>query len=163
LTKIWEGKPTGAGMRFGIVMSRFNSTVTDKLLEGALLALARAEVAAEDVEVLRVPGAFEIPLAAKRLAETGRFAAVACLGAIIKGGTPHWDYLSRAVTDGIVRASLDTGVPMTNALLTTENLDQAVARAQGKGGDNKGYDAALAAVEVAVLHRRIASDGKGRS
>jgi 6,7-dimethyl-8-ribityllumazine synthase len=163
LTKIWEGKPSGPGLRFGLVLSRFNSTVTDKLLEGALEALAKARVASDDVEVVRVPGAFEIPLTAKRLAETRRFAAVVCLGAIVKGGTPHWDYLSRSVTDGVLRASLDTGIPMTNALLTTETFEQAVERSRGKGNDNKGYDAALAAVEVAVLHRMLATDATGRS
>lgn len=161
MAKIWEGKPSAPeGMRFAVVMSRFNSTVTDGLLEGALEAMKRARVAAEDVEVARVPGAFEIPLAAKRLAESGRFAAVICLGAVIKGGTPHWDYLSRTVTDGIERAALDTGVPMANALLTTETLEQAVERARGCGSDNKGYDAALAAVEMAVLLRRLATEGR---
>lgn len=154
MAKVWEGKASGEGLRFGIVMSRFNSTVTDRLLEGAVLALSRVSVAEGDVEVVRVPGAFEIPIAAKRLAATGRVAAIVCLGAIIKGGTPHWDYLSRAVTDGIVRASLDTDLPMTNAVLTTETLEQATERA-GKGSDNKGYDAAMAAVEMADLAGRL--------
>ena len=155
MTKIWEGKPTGAGMAFGVVVARFNSMVTDKLLEGALDALQRTGVDTDThVEVVRVPGAFEMPLAAKRLAETGRVAAVICLGAVVKGGTPHWDYLSDAVTAGITNASLQTNIPMTNALLTTENLDQANERA-GKGSDNKGYDAALAAVEMAELYGRL--------
>ena len=157
MTKIWEGKPNGNGRRFGIVVARFNSTVTDKLLEGALEALGRAHVDADDIEIVRVPGAFEMPLAAKRLAETGRVAGVVCLGAIIKGGTPHWDYLSASVTSAIGEASLFTSVPMTNALLTTENLEQALERA-GKGTDNKGnkgYDAALAAVEMAELYSRL--------
>lgn len=157
MTRIWEGKPTGAGLRFGVVMSRFNSHVTDKLLEGALEALARARVAPEDVEVVRVPGAFELPLAARKLAETGRVAGIVCLAAIVRGATPHWDYLSRTVTDAIGRVALDTGVAVTNAVLTTETLDQALERATGKGGDNKGYDAALAAVETAELHRRLSA------
>ena len=157
VTKIWEGKPNGKGRRFGIVVVRFNSTVTDKLLEGALEALRRAHVDADDIEVVRVPGAFEMPLAAKRLAETGRVAGVVCLGAIVKGGTPHWDYLSASVTTALVEASLLTSVPMTNALLTTENMEQALERA-GKAANNKGnkgYDAALAAVEMAELYSRL--------
>jgi 6,7-dimethyl-8-ribityllumazine synthase len=148
-------------MRFAVVMSRFNSGVTDKLLEGALEALKRAQVAAEDVEVVRVPGAFEIPLAAQTLAASGRFSGVVCVAAIIKGGTPHWDYLSRAVTDAVARVALDTGVPVTNAILTTETPEQAVARSRGRGSDNKGYDAALAAVETAVLHRALAGSRMG--
>lgn len=159
MTKIWEGKPSAPpGMRFAVVISRFNSTVTDGLLEGALEALKRAQVPAADVEVARVPGAFEIPLTAKRLAESGRFDAVVCLGAVIKGETPHWDYLSRSVTDALERAALATGVPITNAVLTTETLEQAVDRARGRGSDNKGYDAALAAVEMAVLFRQLATE-----
>jgi 6,7-dimethyl-8-ribityllumazine synthase len=144
-------------MRFGVVVSRFNSGVTDKLLEGALEALKRAQVAETDIEVVRVPGAFEIPLAAKTLAASGRVSGVICLGAIVKGGTPHWDYLSRSVTEAVLQVALETGVPSTNAILTTETLDQAIERATGRGSDNKGYDAALAAVETAVLHRALRS------
>jgi len=154
VTKIWEGKAVGASMCFGIVVGRFNSLVTDKLLEGALEALRRARVDEDDVEIMRVPGAFEIPLAAKRFAETGRFAAIICLGAIVKGGTPHWDYLAQAATSGICRASLETNVPMTNAVLTTDTMEHAVERSQ-KGSNNKGYDAALAAVEMAVLFEKM--------
>jgi len=154
VTKIWEGKAVGEGMRFAIVLGRFNSLVTDKLLEGALEALRRARVREDDVEVVRVPGAFEIPLAAKRLAETGRFAAVICVGAIVKGGTPHWDYLSQTATSGICQASLATNIPMTNAVLTTDTMEQAVERSR-PGSNNKGYDAALAAVEMAVLFEKL--------
>lgn len=156
MPKIWEGKPSAAaGMRFGVVVSRFNSGVTDKLLEGALEALRRAQVADGDIEVVRVPGAFEIPLAAKALAASGRVSGVICLGAIVKGGTPHWDYLSRSVTEAVLKVGLETGVPSTNAILTTETLEQAIERSTGRGSDNKGYDAALAAVETAVLHRAL--------
>ena len=163
MARIWEGKPSAApGMRFAVVVSRFNSGVTDKLLEGALEALKRAQVAGEDVEVVRVPGAFEIPLAAKALAASGRFSGVICVAAIVKGGTPHWDYLSRTVTDAVARVALDTGVPLTNAVLTTETLEQAVERSTGRGSGNKGYDAALAAVETAVLHRSLARGGNGK-
>ena len=157
MAKIWEGKPAGKGRRFGVVVARFNSTVTDKLLEGALEALGRAHVDADDIEVVRVPGAFEMPLAAKRLAETGRVSGIVCLGAIIKGGTPHWDYLSASVTTALVEACFSTNVPMANALLTTENLEQALERA-GKGAGNKGYDAALAAVEMADLYQRLGGE-----
>ena len=158
MAKIWEGKPSAlSGMRFGVVVSRFNSGVTDKLLEGALEALRRAQVADVDIEVVRVPGAFEIPLAAKALAVSGRVSGVICLGAIVKGGTPHWDYLSRSVTDAVLQVALETGVPSTNAILTTETLEQALERSTGRGSDNKGYDAALAAVETAVLHRALGS------
>jgi 6,7-dimethyl-8-ribityllumazine synthase len=161
MVRIWEGKPSApAGMRFAVVASRFNSGVTDKLLEGALEAFKRAQVKEENVEVVRVPGAFEIPLAAKALASSGRFAGVVCLAAIVKGGTPHWDFLSRAVTDAVAQVALETGVPVANAILTTETLDQAVERARGRGSDNKGYDAALAAVETAVLHRTLSRSGR---
>jgi 6,7-dimethyl-8-ribityllumazine synthase len=149
-------------MRFAVVMSRFNSTVTERLLAGALDALKRAQVEDDDVEVARVPGAFEIPLVAKRLAESRRFEAVICLGAIVKGGTAHWDYLSRTVTDAIARASLETGVTMTNAVLTTETLEQAMERSSGRGGQNRGYDAALAAVEVAALNRKLEESREAR-
>jgi 6,7-dimethyl-8-ribityllumazine synthase len=155
VTQVWEGKPNGEGLRFGVIVSRFNSTITDKLLEGALAALRRARVEEEDVLVLRVPGAFEIPLAGKTLARTGKVAAVVCVGAIIKGGTPHWRYLSETVTEQIGLAALETGIPFTNAVLTTESLEHAVERS-GKGSENKGYDAALAAVEMADLCRRLA-------
>jgi 6,7-dimethyl-8-ribityllumazine synthase len=159
---IWEGKPSGRGMRFAVVMSRFNGAVTEKLLAGALDALKRARVEEDDVEVARVPGAFEIPLLAKRLAESGRFAAVICLGAIVKGDTQHWDYLSRAVTEAIARAALETGVPMTNAVLTTESLEQALERSSARGGENRGYDAALAAVEMAELYRKLEDSREAR-
>lgn len=158
MSKVWQGKLNGKGQRFAVVVARFNSSVTDKLLEGALEALSRAKVDPDDVEVVRVPGSFEIPLTAKRLAQSGRFAGVVCLAAIIKGGTPHWDYLSRTVTEALARVSLDTDVPVTNAVLTTEDLRQALDRA-GKGSDNKGYDAALAAVELADLTRQLLGEG----
>ena len=154
MSKVCQGKPNGNGLRFAVVVARFNSSVTDKLLEGALEALNRAKVDPDDVEIFRVSGSFEIPLIAKRLAQGGRFVGVICLGAIIKGGTSHWDYLSRIVMEALARVSLDTDVPVTNAVVTTENLRQALDRA-GKGSDNKGYDAALAAVELADLIRQL--------
>lgn len=156
MAKVWEGRTNGAGMRFGIVVARFNSTVTDKLLDGALAALERSNVEPGAIEILRVPGAFEMPLAAHKLAACGRFAAVVCLGAIVQGGTPHWDYLSDSVTRELCRLSLRAGVPVTNALLTTTTMEQAVERATMDDlRSNKGYDAALAAVEMAELYRRF--------
>ncbi len=151
---IIEGKPTGNGLRFALVISRFNSFVTDKLMEGALDALKRSGVETDDILVVRVPGAFEIPLAARKLACSGKYDGVVCLGAIIKGETPHWDYLGQAVSQAIARAALDTGVPVSFGVLTTETREAALQRA-GDRGDNKGYDAAFATVEMANLFRRM--------
>lgn len=154
MTRITEGKPSGQGLRFAVVVSRFNSFVTDKLLEGALDALEKCGVEEEALEVVRVPGSFEIPLTAKRLASSGRYNGVVCLGAIIKGETPHWDYLGRAVTQAVAETALETGVPVTFGVLTTESRELALARAEIRG-DNRGYDAAMAVVEMADLYRRM--------
>jgi 6,7-dimethyl-8-ribityllumazine synthase len=154
MTRILEGKPNGKGLRFALVVSRFNSSVTDKLLEGALAAFKASGVQTEDIDVVRVPGSFEIPLTAKKLADKGRYDGVVCLGAIIRGETPHWDYLSQAVSHSIADASLETGVPFSFGVLTTESVEHAAARA-GARGDNKGYDAAMAVVEMADLYRQI--------
>ena len=154
MSRIVEGKPNGRGLRFALVVSRFNGAVTDKLLEGALDGLRRAGVAPEDVVVARVPGAFEIPVAAKRLASSGQFGGVVCLGAVIKGETPHWEYLSGAVSHALAQAAVETGVPFSFGVLTTETEEAALARA-GIKGDNKGYEAALAAVETADLFRQL--------
>ena len=154
LTKIIEGKPSGTGLRFGVVVGRFNNFVTDKLLEGALEALKGCGVEDEDMVVVRVPGSFEVPPAAKKLADSGRFHAVVCLGAIIKGETPHWDYLGRTVSDAIARIALESGVPLTFGILTTETRDTALARAEERG-ENRGYNAAIAAVEMADLYRQM--------
>jgi 6,7-dimethyl-8-ribityllumazine synthase len=159
MTRILEGKPDGKGLRFVLVVSRFNSSVTDKLLEGALAAFKTSGVETAGIDVVRVPGSFEIPLTAKKLAGTGRYHGVVCLGAIIKGETPHWDYLSQAVSHAIAVASLETGVPFSFGVLTTESVEHAAARA-GARGDNKGYDAAMAVVEMAHLYRQITSEAK---
>lgn len=153
-TSIREGKPIGKGLRVALVVSRFNSFVTDKLLEGALSALKASGVGPADIEVVRVPGAFEIPVAATRMADSGRFDGVVCLGAVIKGETPHWDYLSQAVSHAIAQGALETGVPFSYGLLTTETPDDARARA-GARGDNKGYEAAMAVVEMANLFQQL--------
>ncbi len=137
-------------MRIAIVVSRFNEFVTDRLLAGAEEALRQAGVASGDVEVLRVPGAFELPIAAQRVAETGRVAAVVCLGCLIRGATPHFEYIAAACAHGITAAAAATGVPMTFGVLTTNSVEEAVERAV-PGEGNKGREAALAALEMARL------------
>ena len=156
MTKIHEGKPSGKGHSFAVVVSRFNSFVTDKLLEGALEAFEASGAELKEVEVFRVPGAFEIPLTAKVVASTGKYKGVVCLGTIIKGETPHWDYLAQAVSQGLAQATLETGVPFSFGVLTTETSDAALARA-GARGDNKGYEAAMAVIEMVNLHEEIKS------
>jgi 6,7-dimethyl-8-ribityllumazine synthase len=151
------------GLRFGIVVSRFNSLITEKLLGGALDALKSAGAKKNQVEILHVPGAFEIPLAAKKLAETGRVHAIIAIGCVIRGETTHYDYIASEVSRGIQLAQLDTGVPIIFCVLTCETLEQAKARA-GFGAQNhasnKGYDAGLAAVEMGNLARKMSSRAK---
>ncbi len=149
-----EGSTRGAGLKLAIVVSRFNDFVTDRLQAGALAGLKSCGVASEDVCVIRVPGAFEIPFAAKEAAERGRFAAVVCLGCVIRGETPHFDYIASACSHGIMEAAAVTGVPMTFGVLTTNSVEEAVDRA-GDGPSNKGWEAAVAAVEMATLQRAI--------
>jgi 6,7-dimethyl-8-ribityllumazine synthase len=149
-----QGVRTAIGQRFAIVVARFNESVTDGLLAGAREVLTEAGVRDEDVTVLRVPGAFEIPLAAQRLAETGRFSAVICLGCVIKGDTMHFEFIAGAATEGIARVATATGVPVAFGVLTTLTDAQAVERSI-PGPDNKGREAALAAVEMATLLRAI--------
>jgi 6,7-dimethyl-8-ribityllumazine synthase len=145
-----EGKLLGEGLKFALVVSRFNSFITERLLEGALDSLRRKGVAEADLTVVRVPGAWEIPLAAKRLAQAKSYDAVICLGAVIRGSTPHFDYVAAEVSKGIAQVSLDTGVPIAFGILTTDSLEQAVERAGSKAG-NKGYAAAEAAIEMVNL------------
>mgnify|MGYP001045004402 CR=1 FL=1 len=149
-----EGLLTGRGRRFGIVASRFNDFITDKLLEGALDALLRHEVSRDAIDVVWVPGSFEIPMTAKRLAQTGRYHAVICLGAVIRGATPHFDYVAAEVSKGIANVGLETGVPVIFGVLTTDTIEQAVERAGTKMG-NKGFEAAMAAIEMANLFAEI--------
>ena len=150
----WQGAQRAAGCRFAIVVSRFNPDITAGLLAGAREALTEADVPTDDVTVVRVPGAFELPLAAQRLAETGQFDAVICLGCLIKGDTMHFEYIAEAATRGIAEINLSTGVPVTFGLLTTLTDEQAQVRAQ-PGAGNKGREAAQAAVEMATLLRAI--------
>jgi 6,7-dimethyl-8-ribityllumazine synthase len=142
-----------AGFRFAIVYSRFNDAITSSLRDAARAALREAQARDEDVEIVGVPGAFELPQAARCLAETGRFDAVICLGCVIRGATPHFEYISSSVAHGIQTASGDTGVPMAFGVLTTDTWQQAEERA-GDGRDNKGFEAAAAAIEMAQLFRR---------
>lgn len=151
--------PGAAGYRFAVIVSRFNDAVTGALREGARAALAAAGAAASDVEELQVPGAFELPQAARRAAETGRFDAVVCLGCVIRGDTPHFEYISSAVAHGIMDAAGDTGVPIAFGVLTTDSAAQAEERAR-PGRDNKGWEAAAAAIEMAVLFRSLAERGR---
>jgi 6,7-dimethyl-8-ribityllumazine synthase len=145
-----EGMLTGRDRRFGIVISRFNEFIGGKLLDGALDALRRHEVAAEDISTAWCPGAFEIPLVAKTLAESGHFDAVICLGVVIRGATPHFDYVAGEAAKGIAQVSLQTGVPISFGVLTTETIEQAIERAGTKAG-NKGFEAAMSAIEMANL------------
>ena len=158
--------PRAAGFRFAIVVSRFNERITGSLFEAARAALREAGVADADVEELSVPGAFELPQAARCAAETATFDAVICLGCVIRGATPHFEYISAATAQGVMSAAGDTGVPMAFGVLTTDTEAQADERA-GAGPDNKGREAAVAAIEMAVLFRRMgrppARAGRGAS
>ncbi|MBI4493915.1 MAG: 6,7-dimethyl-8-ribityllumazine synthase [Chloroflexi bacterium] len=151
---VYEGHLAGAGLRFGIVVARFNDAITSRLLAGAEDCLKRHGVAQADVDVAWVPGSLEIPLAAQRMARSGRYAAVICLGAVIRGATFHFDLVATGVAQGVARVGLETGVPTIFGVLTTDTIEQAVERAGTKAG-NKGSDAAAAAIEMANLLRQI--------
>ena len=154
MPRTMEGKISAEGYRFGLVVSRFNDFISSKLVEGAVDALKRHGAAEEQLLLVKVPGAFEIPLAAKKLAESGKVDAVICLGAVIRGSTPHFDYVAAEVAKGIAVVSLDTKVPVAFGVLTTDNLEQAIERAGTKSG-NKGWDAALAAMEMVNLFKQL--------
>lgn len=149
-----EGKISAEGYRFGLVVSRFNDFISSKLVEGAVDALKRHGATEDQLLLVKVPGAFEIPLAAKKLAESGKVDAVICLGAVIRGSTPHFEYVAAEVSKGIAVVSLDTKVPVAFGVLTTDNLEQAIERAGTKSG-NKGWDAALAAMEMVNLFKQL--------
>jgi len=150
-----NGELTASGLRFGIVVSRFNSFITDRLLTAALDALERSGAASESVDVVRVPGAFELPLAAKKLAATGRYDALIAIGCILRGETAHYDYVCSETSRGLQLAQMDTGLPIIFCVLTCDTLEQAIDRAGLKGG-NKGFEAGLAAIEMAHLSRKLA-------
>jgi 6,7-dimethyl-8-ribityllumazine synthase len=151
--KVIKGKMVVTGKRFGVVNSRFNEFITQKLLDGALDTLLRHGVKEEEIEVVWVPGAFEIPYAAKKMAESGKYDSVICLGAVIRGDTPHFNYISSEVTKGVAQTSLTTGVPTIYGLITADTLEQAIERAGTKV--NKGRDAALSAIEMVSLFSQI--------
>lgn len=152
--KTFEGKLVSKGVKIGIVAARFNEFITAKLLSGAMDGLLRHDVKEEDVDLAWVPGAFEIPLIASKMAKSGRYDAVICLGAVIRGSTTHYDYVCNEVSKGIAHISLETGVPVMFGILTTENIEQAIERAGTKAG-NKGYDCALSAIEMVNLMKEI--------
>jgi len=152
--KTYEGKLIAQGLKFGIVVGRFNEFIGGKLLSGALDALKRHGVEEESIEIAWVPGAFEIPLIAKKMAMSKKYDGVICLGAVIRGSTPHFDYVSNEVTKGIAQVSLSTEVPVIFGVLTTDSIEQAIERAGTKAG-NKGYDAAVTAIEMVNLLKQM--------
>lgn len=155
IMRTYEGKLLAQGLRFGIIVSRFNDFICDRLLGGALDALRRSGADEGAIDIFKVPGAFEIPLLAKKVASTARYDAVICLGAVIRGSTPHFDYVANEVSKGVASVGLDTGIPVTFGVLTTDTLEQAIERAGSKAG-NKGWDAAVSAIEMANLIRQLA-------
>lgn len=154
MPKFHEAKLIAEGKKFALVVSRFNDFITDRLLSGALDALVRSGAADKDLEVVKVPGAFEIPLVAKKMANTKRFDAVICLGAVIRGSTPHFDYVSAEVSKGVAMVGMESEIPIIFGVITTDTIEQAIERAGTKAG-NKGWSAAIAAVEMANLFELI--------
>ncbi len=154
MNKHFEGVLLGKGLKFGLVVSRFNEFITKKLVEGAQDALLRHGVNQEDIEIAWAPGSFEIPLIAKKLAQTKRYDAVICLGAVVRGRTPHFEYIAAEVSKGIAKVSLETGLPVVYGVITADTLEQAIERAGTKMG-NKGFDAAVSAIEMANLLKSI--------
>lgn len=152
--KIYEGELQAKGLKVAIIISRFNDFITKKLHDGAIDSLIRHGASEKDIEVIKVPGAFEIPLAAKRIAEKKKHDAIICLGTVIRGATPHFDYVAGEAAKGIAMASMETGMPIAFGVLTTDTIEQAVERAGLKGG-NKGWDAALVAIEMAQLFKKL--------
>ncbi len=153
--KVIEGELQAKGLKFGIIVSRFNDFITSKLLDGALDALHRHGADEKDIEIVKVPGSFEIPLVAKKLAAKGTFSAIICLGTVIRGATPHFEYISAEVSKGIASASLETGIPIAFGIITSDTIEQAVERAGTKSG-NKGWDAAITAIEMAQVIKKLA-------
>ena len=156
-----EGNGSASGFRFAVVVSKYNDFVTERLQAGALGALAAARVVSDDITIVRVPGAFEIPIAAQHAAESGRYDAVICLGCLIRGGTPHFEYIASAVSQGLTAAAGATGVPMAFGVLTTNNVEEAIERA-GDGSSNKGWEAASAAIEMAAVVAQLTRQPSSR-
>jgi len=155
MAKIIQGDLSGKGLKIGIVAARFNDFITSRLVDGALDGLQRHGVAEADIEIVRVPGAYEIPLAARMLAQSRKFQAIICLGAVIRGATPHFEYVSAEVSKGVASVSMDSGLPVIFGVLTTDTIEQAIERAGAKSG-NKGWDAALSAIEMANVMKQLA-------
>ncbi|MFL8669829.1 6,7-dimethyl-8-ribityllumazine synthase [Clostridioides difficile] len=151
---IYEGKLIGKDLKIGIINSRFNEFITSKLLSGAEDCLLRHDVSSENIEIVWVPGAFEIPLVAQKMAKSGKYDAIICLGCVIRGATSHYDYVCSEVSKGIAKASLDSELPVIFGIVTTENIEQAIERAGTKAG-NKGYDCAMNALEMANLFKSL--------
>lgn len=154
MANIIEGKLNAEGFKFGVIVSRFNSFICDRLVEGALDTLIRHGASDENIDIVRVPGAFEIPMAAKKAVATGRYDALICLGAVIRGSTPHFDYVCAEVSKGVASVSLDSGLPVAFGVITTDSIEQAIERAGTKAG-NKGVDAAMTAIEMVNLFKTI--------
>ncbi len=154
MPNIVEGRLSAQGFRFAIIVSRFNDFICSRLMEGAVDALTRHGCEEENMVIIRVPGAFEMPLAARKMARTGQYDAVICLGAVIRGATPHFDYVAAEVSKGIASVALESELPVTFGVLTTDNLEQAIERAGSKSG-NKGYEAAMAAIEMVNLFKEL--------
>ncbi|MBN1102019.1 MAG: 6,7-dimethyl-8-ribityllumazine synthase [Deltaproteobacteria bacterium] len=154
MVEVLEGKIRAEGFRFAVVVSRFNDFISSRLAEGAMDALRRHGAGEDQIFLVKVPGAYEIPLAAQRLAESGRYDAVICLGAVIRGSTPHFEYVAAEVSKGIAAVALASKIPVTFGVLTTDNLEQAIERAGSKSG-NKGWDAAVAAMEMVNLFKQF--------
>jgi 6,7-dimethyl-8-ribityllumazine synthase len=154
MSRVFEGQLSAQGLRFAVVVSRFNSFITERLLAGAMDALRRSGAADDAVDVVKVPGSWEVPLVASEIARQHRYDAVICLSAVIRGETPHFDYVAAEAAKGVAHAALDTGVPVAFGVLTTNTLEQAIDRAGAKGG-NKGFDAAMTAIEMASLMRTL--------
>ena len=152
--KVIQGELQAKGLKFSIIVSRFNDFITGKLLEGAVDGLLRHGAKEEDIEVIKVPGAFEIPLTARKVASKGSYNALICLGTVIRGATPHFDYVAAEVSKGVAAASMETGVPIAFGVLTTDTIEQAVERAGTKSG-NKGFDAAMTAIEMAQVFKKL--------
>jgi 6,7-dimethyl-8-ribityllumazine synthase len=154
MPRIIEGKLVAKGMKFGIVASRFNDFICGRLIEGAVDALTRSGADEKDIQIYKVPGAFELPIIAKKLAKSARFDAIICLGAVIRGATPHFEFISAEVTKGIASVGLETEIPISFGVLTTDTIEQAIERAGTKAG-NKGWDAAMSAIEMVDLFRKL--------
>ncbi len=154
MANILEGQLSAEGLRFGIIVSRFNDFICSRLVEGAMDTLMRHGASEDQLVMVKVPGAFEIPIAAKKLVKSGKYDAVICLGAVIRGATPHFDYVAAEVSKGIANVALESDVPVTFGVLTTDSLEQAIERAGSKAG-NKGAEAAMAAIEMANLYKQL--------